>query len=67
MSEEMSKTIVYPDGEVMSIDKVRNLLFEYWKLNETEKRCFKRMIVSRPSVPTGHTDILLTTKIVSND
>jgi hypothetical protein len=39
----ISKTIVYPDGEMLDLDKCKQALFLYWQLNKAEKRAFDRL------------------------
>ena len=41
---ELSKMIVYENGDLLDIVKVRQTLYAYWKLNKAEKRAFDRMI-----------------------
>lgn len=42
-NEDVSKVIVYENGDIMDLIKVRQLLLSYWKLNEIERRAFQKM------------------------
>lgn len=39
---EKSKTFVHPNGGLLNTQEVRELLFRYWDLSETEKKSFDR-------------------------
>ncbi len=43
MDSEKSKTIVYPNGDVLNSDKVADALYKYWQFTKAEKRAFDRM------------------------
>lgn len=49
MEQEISKTVVFPNGDVLSVVTVRKLLFQYWQLSEAEKRAFDRLC-NRPDL-----------------
>lgn len=38
-----SKTIVYENGDMLNMDKCKEALFLYWKLNPAEKRAFDKL------------------------
>lgn len=40
---EKSKTIVYPNGDILDTEKVRNVLIEYYRFSKAEKRAFDRL------------------------
>jgi hypothetical protein len=39
----LSKIIVYDNGDMMDTAKVRELLFAYWRLAPAERRAFNRL------------------------
>lgn len=41
--ENESKTIVYENGDILNMDKCREVLMAYWTLNEAETRAFDRL------------------------
>lgn len=43
MENELSKTVVLKNGEVLDINKVQEVIFLYWQLNATEQRSFDRL------------------------
>lgn len=44
MNNIITKTVVYPNGDILDIVKVREALCSYWELNAAEQRSFDRLL-----------------------
>lgn len=60
-NEEKSKVVVYPNGEILNIVAVREMVCGFWNLSECEKRSFLRTVDKYP------TSDLITLKNKSNE
>lgn len=50
---EKSKTIVYENGDILNIDKVKGALRVYWNLNNAERQSFNQLR-NRPDLELKH-------------
>jgi hypothetical protein len=56
--DEISKTIVYENGDVLNVDVVREALTQYWKMTVAEKKALFRMIDKFPECPDEWKEVL---------
>jgi hypothetical protein len=41
--ENNSKTIVYPNGDILNLTTVKKMICKYWRMTAAEKRAFDRV------------------------
>lgn len=49
MEDELSKVVVYESGDVLNVETVRELIIDFWNMNECEKKSFLRTVAKYPS------------------